>query len=123
MGLSDDAAAFLAERPLGVLATAGPDGTPHAVPVEVVVRDGKAYAWCHATSVKARNAARAGRAALVAYKGQRGVLVRGPVRLIRAGEPGYDEVARAFLAKYDRAETYGNDLLIEIAPERVSGWD
>lgn len=118
-----DWAEFLAERPIAVLATVGPDGSPHATPVEVVVRDGKVHVWCHASSRKARNAAREGRAALTAYKGHPGVLVRGPVRLIPKGEPGYDEITREFLRKYDREETYGNDLVIEITPERVSRWD
>ncbi|MBI4729354.1 MAG: pyridoxamine 5'-phosphate oxidase family protein [Acidobacteria bacterium] len=113
---------FLGERPIGVLATVGADGTPHAVPVELIVRDGRAYVWCRSDSVKARNAARAGRAALTAYKGAAGVLVRGPVRLIRDGETGYAEIAGSFLEKYHRDEMYGNDLVIEIAPERVSEW-
>lgn len=91
-------------------------------PVEVVVRDGRTYNWVHSWSAKGRNAARGGRAALLAYKGQTGVLLRGPVRVIRQGEPGYEEISKAFLEKYGREETYGNDLLIELTPERVSEW-
>lgn len=113
---------FLAERRLGVIATAGPDGMPHAVPVEVVVRDGRVYVWCRATSRKARNAAREGRAALVAYKGHDGVLVRGRVRLLQAADPAYGSITAAFLAKYERDETYGNDTLIEITPHRVTSF-
>lgn len=113
---------FVHERPLAVLATVSPDGTPHATPVEVIVRDGKTYNWTRSTSVKGRNAARGGKAALLAYKGQTGVLVRGPMRVIRKSEPGYDDIAKLFLEKYKRDETYGNDLLIEIAPERVTEW-
>ncbi|HEX9697063.1 MAG TPA: pyridoxamine 5'-phosphate oxidase family protein [Actinomycetota bacterium] len=111
---------FLAERPLGVIATVGAEGMPHAVPVEVVVRDGRAYVWCRGASRKARNAARDGRAALVAYKGNNGVLLRGRVRLIVAGEPGYEAISTAFLTKYERDEGYGNDTLIEIIPHRVT---
>lgn len=118
----DEWASFLAARPIAVIATVSEDGSPHAAPVEVVLRDGKVYVWCEAGSVKARNAARTKRAALTAYKGHPGVLVRGPLRLIAKGEPGYDEITREFLSKYDREETYGNDLLIEITPERVSAW-
>jgi PPOX class probable F420-dependent enzyme len=111
---------FLAERPIGVLATVSADGMPHAVPVEVLVRDGRVYCWCKASSHKARNVAREARAALVAYKSHDGVLVRGPARLIPAAEDGYEEIARAFLDKYKREERYGNDVLIEITPERVT---
>lgn len=115
-------AAFLAERPIAVLATVGPDGSPHAVPVEVLVRDGLVYVWCESWSVKGRNAGRRPVAALTAYKGHAGVLVRGPVRVIAPGEPGYDEVTRGFLDKYRRTESYGNDLVLEISPARVSEW-
>jgi PPOX class probable F420-dependent enzyme len=111
---------FLAERPIAVLATVSADGMPHAVPVEVLVRDGRVYCWCQSSSHKAHNVAREGRAALVAYKSRDGVLVRGPARLIPAGEDGYEEIARAFLDKYKREERYGNDVLIEITPDRVT---
>lgn len=114
---------FLSERPLGVLSTNGPDGFPHAVPVEVVVRDRKVYVWCQASSMKARNAARDARVALVSYKGNSGVLIRGSARLMFEGGVRYRETADAFLAKYNRQESYGNDTLIEITPERVTTFD
>ncbi|MGZ4190519.1 MAG: pyridoxamine 5'-phosphate oxidase family protein [Actinomycetota bacterium] len=111
---------FLGERPIVVIATPREDGTPHAVPVEVLVRDEKVYCWCESFSQKARNAARAERAAIVGYKGHAFVSVRGPVRIISKGEPGYDEITQGFLDKYEREEAYGNDTLIELAPEHVS---
>lgn len=111
---------FLAERPLAVVATVSADGTPHAVPVEVVAREGRVYVWCERDSVKARNAARAGRAALVAYRGRSFALVRGSARILTGADPDYEGIARAFLDKYQREETYGNDTLIEITPERIS---
>jgi predicted pyridoxine 5'-phosphate oxidase superfamily flavin-nucleotide-binding protein len=110
---------FLAERPIAVIATAGSDGTPHAVPVEVLVRDATVWVWCESVSVKARNAAREGRAALVAYKGSDGVLVRGPVRILHDGDDGYAEIVKGFLEKYPR-EPHPNDTLIGITPTRVS---
>ena len=103
-----------------MIATPRADGTPHAVPVEVLVRDDKVYCWCQRMSQKARNAARARRAAIVGYKGHAFVSVRGPVNIIGIGEPGYDVIARGFLDKYEREETYGNDTLIELSPEHVS---
>lgn len=84
------------------------------------MRGDKVYVWSQHTSQKARNAARAGRAGLVGYKGHAFVSVRGPVRIISIGEEGYDEIARGFLDKYEREETYGNDTLIEVTPEHVA---
>jgi F420H(2)-dependent biliverdin reductase len=115
--------AFLAERPLAVLATVGRDGTPHAVPVEVVVRGGKVYAWCESDSAKVANVRRAGKAAMLGYKGVAAALVRGPARLLEAGHESYSEITDAFLAKYQRRETFGNDVLVEITPERVTAWE
>lgn len=102
-----------------MVATIGGDGTPHAVPVEVVVHEGKVYVWCKARSRKARNVARTGRAALTAYKGHDFALVRGPARLLDAGDERYDATTRLFLTKYQRDESYGNDTLIEITPEKT----
>src|SRR5439155_11880073 len=83
---------FLNERPIAVIATPRADGTPHAVPVEVLVRDDKVYCWSQATSQKARNAARAGKAAIVGYKGHAFGSTRGAVRIISKGEPGYEQI-------------------------------
>ncbi len=111
--------AFLYERPIGVIATVSETGLPHAVPVEVYVADGKVYCWCRRTSLKARNVAATGVAALTAYKGHTRTLVRGPARLLDKDDAGYLSITRGFLDKYQREETYGNDCLIEIMPEKV----
>ena len=66
------------------------------------MRDDKVYVWSQRTSQKARNAARAGRASIVGYKGHAFVSVRGPVKIISLGEDGYDEITRGFLDKYER---------------------
>ena len=103
-----------------VIATVGEDGTPHAVPVEVVVRDDLVYCWCESWSAKARNAARTGVAAITGYKGHAFVMTRGPVRIIAKGEPRYDEITQGFLDKYEREESYGNDTVIELTPAHIS---
>jgi nitroimidazol reductase NimA-like FMN-containing flavoprotein (pyridoxamine 5'-phosphate oxidase superfamily) len=118
-----EALAFIADRPIGVIATVDEDGTPHVVPIEVLVRDGKVYSWCEADSVKAKNAKRTGRAAIMAYKGVAGALVRGRARMLTEADPSYAAIARGFLDKYAREETYGNDTLIEVTPERVAIWE
>jgi len=114
---------FLAERPLAVLATVGKDGTPHAVPVEVVVYGGKAYAWCESDSVKVANVRRNGKAAMLGYKGVAAALVRGPARVLTVDNASYADITREFLTKYKREETFGNDVLVEISPERVAAWE
>ena len=115
--------AFLAERPLGVLSTVGRDGTPHAVPVEVVVYGGKVYAWCESDSAKVANVRRTGKAAMLGYKGLAAVLVRGSARVLTQDNASYAAITGEFLTKYQREETYGNDVLIEIAPDRVAAWE
>lgn len=111
---------FLHERPLAVLATAGPDGLPHAVPVEVVVDGGRAYSWGHARSARARNLKANPKASIVAYKGgQSFVMLRGAARILTEADPEYARITQLFLKKYDREETYGNDTLIEVAPDQI----
>ena len=84
------------------------------------MRDDKVYVWSQRTSQKARNAARAGRASIVGYKGHAFVSVRGPVKIIFFRQETAYEIARGFLDKYQREETYGNDTLIQLSPEHVS---
>jgi general stress protein 26 len=115
-----DPLAWMHDRPLGVMATSGADGVPHAVPVEVIVHDGRVYSWGQRTSVRARNIERTGTAAVVAYKGHAFVLVRGNARLLDMNDEPYAAITRKFLDKYGREETYGNDTLLEVTPERIS---
>ena len=89
------------------------------VPIEVIVHNDHVYSWCESWSVKARNATREGRAAITGYKGHAFVAVRGPIRSIPEGEAQYDEITRLFMHKYG-PEDYGNDLVLELTPERVS---
>jgi uncharacterized pyridoxamine 5'-phosphate oxidase family protein len=110
---------FLSERPLAVIATVDPDGTPHAVPVEVVVHGGRVYNWSKRTAVRMRNIERTGHAAILAYKGNAFVLVRGPARLLHEDDALYGPITKMFLEKYDREEAFGNDTLVEITPENV----
>lgn len=111
---------WLSERPLAVIATTGVDGMPHAVPVELVVAYEVVWSWCSASAARVANIARTGSAAIVAYKGDAFVLVRGPARAVDATGHLYDDVTALFLTKYKRDETYGNDTLIAVTPERVT---
>jgi hypothetical protein len=42
---------------------------------------------------------------------------------LTAADPAYEAIARGFLDKYEREETFGNDTLIEVTPERVATWE
>lgn len=111
------------ERPLAVLATVGRDGVPHAVPVEVYVYGGKVYAWSESDSVKVANVRRTGTAAMLGYKGHAAALVRGTARALTRDFAHYDYITKGFLEKYKREETFGNDTLVEVSPDRVAFWE
>ena len=102
-----------------VLSTVSVDGSPHAVPIEVIVRDQRIYSWVEDDSVKARNVRREGTAAVTGYMGNFFAMARGRARTIEQRDAPYDDLAEGFLRKYDREEVYGNNLFIEISPEHV----
>lgn len=110
---------FLGERPIAVIATTDRAGVPHAVPIEVVVDDGKVYSWGKSTSTRAEYLRHRPLAAITAYKGHDFVMVRGSVELFEASAPDYPRLTGLFLDKYERTETYANDLVIELTPEEI----
>jgi hypothetical protein len=116
---------FLASRPIGVLASIGDDGYPHAVPVEIVVDDGKVYTWCRSSARRVGFLRERPLASITAYRGNDFACARGPVNFYDSNWARYSELTKAFLDKYERTETYGNDLLVELDPvsviSRVSG--
>ena len=73
---------FLAERHLAVLVTQRADGTPHAVPVGFTLDGTNARVITFAPSVKAKNAARGGRASVTQLDGGRWVTLEGAVRVL-----------------------------------------
>lgn len=112
---------FLTDARIGVIATVGEDGQPHAVPVDLLFFEGCVYVWCKRSSRKAKNAQQHGIAAVVAYRGNSGVMVRGPITAI-GEEAGvhYGTIKKAFQLKFsDRSdpEDYGNDCLLRLLPE------
>jgi PPOX class probable F420-dependent enzyme len=77
----DEAAAFLEEHRIVVVATNGRDGWPHLMPLWYVVRDGTLWAWTYAKSQKTKNLERDPRATLQvetgdAYDQLRGLMLR-----------------------------------------------
>ena len=60
---------------------------------------------------------------MLAYKGRSAALVRGAARVMTSDNASYADITGEFLRKYDREETYGNDVLVEIAPDHVVAWE
>ncbi|MFP5224768.1 MAG: pyridoxamine 5'-phosphate oxidase family protein [Actinomycetota bacterium] len=110
---------FIASRPIGVLASIGDDGYPHAVPVEILVDDGKVYTWCRTTARRVGFLRARPVASITAYRGNDFACARGPVAFRDPSWSGYERITAAFLDKYERDETYGNDLLVELDPISV----
>jgi hypothetical protein len=50
-------------------------------------------------------------------------LVRGRARVLTSDDAVYSGITTAFLTKDKRAETFGNDVLVEITPDRVTAWE
>jgi F420H(2)-dependent biliverdin reductase len=113
---------FLRERHLATLTTLRADGSPHVVPVgfsydpqERLVR-----VITFASSQKAKNAARGGRAAVSQVDGGRWLTLEGPVRV--SAEPG--AVARAvaeYALRYRQPGERADRVALEITVDRILG--
>lgn len=118
----EEVLAFLAERHLATLTTIRADGSPHVVAVgfsysaaERLVR-----VITFAPAVKARNAARGGRAAVCQVDGRRWLTLEGAVRL--ATDP--ESVAAAvegYAARYRQPGVRADRVAIEIQVDRIMG--
>ena len=120
--LSDEMLAFLAERHLATLTTLRADGSPHVVAVGFSYdgREGLVRVITFARSVKARNAARGGRAAVCQVDGARWATLEGVARLV-------DDPVSVALAVAGYAERYRQPgerrdrVAIEIVVDKVMG--
>jgi PPOX class probable F420-dependent enzyme len=84
----DELRDFLAEQKVVTVATTGPSGRPHLMPLWYVVRDGRLWSWTYAKSQKVRNLERDARATLqveagVDYEVLRGVMLETDVTIHR----------------------------------------
>jgi F420H(2)-dependent biliverdin reductase len=113
---------FLRERHIGTLTTLRADGSPHVSavgfmydPAAHVVR---IITW--AASMKARNAARGGRAVAAQVDGGRWLALEGTVTLVT--EPRAVAVAvAAYAARYRQPGERPDRVAIEIAVDRIMG--
>ena len=120
--LSDEMLAFLAERHLATLTTLRVDGSPHVVAVGFSYdgREGLVRIITFARSVKARNAARGGRAAVCQVDGARWATLEGAARLV--DDPASVAIAVAgYAARYRQPGERSDRVAIEIVVDNVMG--
>jgi PPOX class probable F420-dependent enzyme len=118
-----EAAAFLQDGRTLLVATNGPHGRPHLMPLWYMMRDGELWGWTYAKSQKVRNLERDPRATVqveagATYRELRGIMVECDVVLHR--EPGLVlAVGTALAARYpDPADT--PEVLRRMAAKRVA---
>ncbi len=109
---------FLTERHLAVLVTQRADGTPHAVPVGFTVHEGNVRVITFAPSVKAKNAARGGRASVTQLDGARWVTLEGSVRVLD-DEVTVAAAVAAYARRYRPPKQRTDRVVIEIEVDRV----
>ena len=109
---------FIAERHLATLVTQRADGSPHAVPVGFTMHQGKVRVITFSTSVKAKNAARGGRASVTQLDGARWVTLEGSVRLLTDATSVSDAVD-AYARRYRPPKVRVDRVVVEIEVDRV----
>jgi PPOX class probable F420-dependent enzyme len=131
---------LLASERIVVVATHGPRGWPHLMPLWYVVRDGRIWIWTYAKSQKVRNLERDPRATLLIETGHeygelRGVQVEAEATIHRDFDTVFD-FAKDLTVRYaegiQAVEGDAADALkaqtpkrvaIEFHPRRVASWD
>ena len=109
---------FLAERHLATLVTQRADGTPHAVPVGFTLDGTNARVITFAGAVKAKNAARGGRASVTQIDGARWVTLEGTVRLL-TDEVAVQAAVDAYARRYRPPKVRSDRVVMLIEVDRV----
>jgi len=114
--------AFLAERHLATLTTLRADGSPHVVAVGFTYAPDERLARVitFAGSVKARNAARGGRAAVCQVDGGRWLTLEGTVR-VTADPAAVATAVERYAARYREPGDRDDRVAIEITVDRILG--
>lgn len=120
--LPPTALAFLAERHLATLTTLRPDGSPHVVAVGFTWDDDARLVRVitNGTSVKARNAAQGGRAAVAQVDGRRWMTLEGVATVLTAPQDVAEGVRR-YAARYRQPRVNPQRVVVRIAVDRVLG--
>ena len=109
---------FLSERHLATLVTQRADGTPHAVPVGFTLDGTNARVITFADAVKAKNAARGGRASVTQIDGARWVTLEGSVRLL-TDPVAVQAAVDAYARRYRPPKLRSDRVVILIEVDRV----
>ena len=132
-----EAAEFLATERTVQVASIGPDGTPHLVPMWFAVIDGRIAFWTFAKSQKALNLRRDPRVTCLVEAGDsygelRGVSITGRAEIADDYETVFD-VGVAVYSRYQGDMTHASRQGVEIEarkrvavfvnPEKVASWD
>lgn len=133
-----EAQAFLGEERTLQVATIGPDGWPHLVPMWFVVMDGRLAFWTYAKSQKTQNLRRDPRITCLAEAGERyeelrGVSIQGRARLaedlagvVAIGErlfERYQGVAMTDVYREGVARNAAKRVGVIVEAERSLSWD
>jgi len=118
--LSPSGLAFLSERHLATLTTLRPDGTPHVVPVGFSWDGAVARVITDGASVKARNLAGGGRAALCQVDRARWLTLEGLAWVRSDPDAVADAVAR-YAQRYREPRPNPTRVVLEVAVDRVLG--
>ena len=132
MRIKKAAADLLRLERVARVATTGPAGLPHVVPVCHVLVDGRVYFASGPKGRKVRNLEANPRAAVVvdvyseAWRGLRGVMVQGRAALIRRGSR-FRKIRRLLYEKYlqypdDAAIDESDSVIVEVTPTHVFTW-
>jgi F420H(2)-dependent biliverdin reductase len=120
--IPDSVLEFLAERHLATLTTLRANGSPHVVPVGFSYSPEQRLARIitFAPSVKARNAARGGRAAVSQVDGGRWLTLEGQVRLA-TDAVSVAAAVEGYAARYRQPGERIDRVAIEIVVDRIMG--
>ena len=118
MDPSPDLSDFINQRHLATLVTQRADGSPHAVPVGFTYADGRVRVITPGSSVKARNAARGGRASVTQVDGRRWVTMEGPVRVV-TDEGSIADAVAAYARRYRQPGERPDRVVIEIEVDHM----
>ena len=120
--VSEEMAAFLPERHLATLTTLRANGSPHVVPVgfSYDVEHGLVRVITFAKSMKARNAALGGRAAVSQVDGARWATLEGVARVVDDA-PSVALAVAGYAARYRQPGERVDRVAIEIVVDKVMG--
>jgi PPOX class probable F420-dependent enzyme len=124
--------AYLRDRRTARVATVGPDGTPHVIPLWFVWVDGALYVNTTRGNRSVRNLEHDPRASVSVDDGElydelRGVTMAGTMR-DASGDRQLDDVVSAFAEKYfggndPHFTRWRNRFFLKLVPEHVASWD